>query len=349
MQYHQSWHGTSQVLYETILNNSEFEAVLDRTAQFLTTNLRTSTLYHGPEQFELGVLAALQNAAADLAVSVEPSYHKNAFPDIRVNGFGVEVKYSKRDTWQAVGNSVFESMRDPSVNEIYVVFGKVGGVPEVRWAKYEDCVSHVRVSNAPRFVVDMMNREAPLFQRFDISYEDFGNLDQEGKMAHVREYWRKRLPEGEHLWWLEPSHTLPINVRLYTRLSQEEKRKYRAEAAILCPQICKGSRARRKYEDAAIFLLTYHGVFCPQARDLFSAGSVALRGNSTRGGNYILRALLDIEAQMVEAAAQLEDALIEEYWGFNCPVEQRLASWLRMADSFADGWHPSEHLFKPYL
>ena len=105
----------------------EFEAVLDRTTQFLTTNLRTGTLYHGPERFEQGVLAALQNAATDLGVIVEPTYHRHAFPDIRVNGYGVEVKYSERDTWNAVGNSVFESMRDPTVKEIYVLFGKVGG------------------------------------------------------------------------------------------------------------------------------------------------------------------------------------------------------------------------------
>ena len=54
------------------MNPTEFEALLDRAAQFLTTNLRTSTLYHGPEQFEQGVLAALQNAATDLDVTVEP-------------------------------------------------------------------------------------------------------------------------------------------------------------------------------------------------------------------------------------------------------------------------------------
>ena len=62
------------------------------------------------------MLAAVQNAATDINVVVEPTYHRHAFPDIRVNGYGVEVKYSKRDTWNAVGNSVFETMRDPGVD-----------------------------------------------------------------------------------------------------------------------------------------------------------------------------------------------------------------------------------------
>lgn len=326
---------------------TEFEAVLDRAAQFLTTNLRTSTLYHGPEQFEQGVLAALQNAATDLDVTVEPTYHRHAFPDIRVNGYGVEVKYSKRDTWNAVGNSVFETMRDPAVEAIYVMFGKVGGQAEARWRRYQDCVTHVRVSNAPRFVVDMENSEPPLFERFEISYDDFADLDEDAKMRHVRDYWRDRLPPGEHLWWLEPSHTLPINVRLYMHLPQVEKRMYRAEAALLCPQICKGSRARRKYEDAAIYLLTYHGVFCPHARDLFSAGSVALRRNERRGGNYLLRALQDIEHLMTDAAQRLDDALFVEYWGESCDPEERIERWLALADDYARnaGWRPSEHLF----
>lgn len=327
---------------------TEFEALLSRAAQFLTVNLRSSTLYHGPERFEQGVLAALQNAAADLAVTVEPTYHRHAFPDIRVNGFGVEVKYTKHDTWNAVGNSVFESMRDPAVDAIYIVFGKVGGQPEARWAHYEDCVTHVRVSNAPRFVVDMEGREPPLFKRFDISYGDFAKLDDEGKMAHIREYWRKRLPPGERTWWLEPSHTLPINVRLYTHLTSAEKRACRAEAALLCPQICKGSRARRKYEDAAIYLLTYHGVFCPQARDLFSAGSVALRADGARGGNYLLRALRDIEALMIDAAHYLDDALFVEYWGESCEPDDRIERWQALADRYArgTGWLPSAELFR---
>ena len=105
----------------------------------------------------------LRIAANDCDVTVEPTYHPHAFPDIRVNGFGVEAKYTKRDTWSAIGNSVFESMRDPDVSTVYVMFGKTGGVAEARWARYEDCVQHVRVSNAPRFVVDMESDEPSLF------------------------------------------------------------------------------------------------------------------------------------------------------------------------------------------
>lgn len=329
------------------MNREQFEVVLQRAAEILTENLRSSQLYRGPEQFEQGVLDMLKVAAEGLGVTVEPTFHAHAFPDIRVNGYGVEVKYSVRDTWNAVGNSVFESMRDPSVSKIYVMFGKVGGNPEARWARYEDCIKHVRVSNAPRFVVDLDSEEPPLFERFDISYTRFSGLDEDGKMAHVRDYWRKRLPQGEHLWWLEPSHTLPINVRLYMNLSQSEKRKLRAEAALLCPQICKGSLAKRKYEDAAMYLLTYHGVFCPQTRDLFTAGSVADHIEPIFPNEpFVSRALRDIESLMIDAADRLDDALFLEYWGTTCPPKDRLSHWLIEANRYAEGWTPSEFLFQ---
>jgi hypothetical protein len=137
--------------------------------------------------------------------------------------------------------------------------------------------------------------------------------------------------------------SLPLAPRLYMRLPQVEKRRLRAEAALLCPQIVASSRQRGKYEDAVMYLLTYRGVLCHQARDLFSAGSVA---GPARGGNYIKRSLKDIEAEMRRAAATLDDALFEEYWGKRVPPEDRIREWLRRADHYARGWRPSAELFQ---
>ena len=97
-----------------------------------------------------------------------------------------------------------------------------------------------------------------------------------------------------------------------------------------------------------MYLLTYHGVFCPQARDLFSAGSVALRLDGTRGGNYLLRALRDIEQLMIDAARRLPSALFVEYWGESCDPPNRIMRWLALADAYAtrSGWRPSAELFR---
>jgi hypothetical protein len=182
-----------------------------------------------------------------------------------------------------------------------------------------------------------------------ISYEDFCALPVEKKMRYIREYAKGRLKEGERLWWLEekaePEHSLPIQVRLYMDLPIEEKRRLRAEGALLCPQIVAGSRIRNKYNDVALYLLTYHGVLASNTRDLFSAGSVAHVRDKHRGGIYIQRALAEIEDEMIAASLRMEDALFVEYWGEPVPPALRIDRWLRLADECATDWVPSQELF----
>ena len=326
----------------------EFEQVLTRACAILTDNLRASDAYHSPSLFQQQVQDTLRLAANELGLQVGPSFHPHAFPDITANGFGVEVKYTRHDSWQSVGNSIFEGMRDPNAEIIYVVLGKTGGRPEARWARYEDCISHVRVSHAPRFVVDLAEEPSRLFDHITVPYNDFAQLSDEDKMRHIREYSRGRLGEGERLWWLEVAHSLPVGIRFYTHLPQEEKRRLRAEAALLFPRLCAGRGVKGKYDDGALYLLMHHGVFCPQFRDLWTAGSVAgSRGDGNNPeGRYIRHALANIQDLMRDAALRLDGGLIAEYWGEACEPENRIATWLRMADAVASGWVPSEHLFK---
>jgi hypothetical protein len=124
-----------------------------------------------------------------------------------------------------------------------------------------------------------------------------------------------------------------------------EKTRLRAEAALLCPQIVESGRSRKKYDDMVLYLLTYHGVICHQARDLFSAGSVANPTNDDEGGIYIERALKLIENEMREAALRMDDALFVEYWGLSVAPKKRIARWLKKADEYAKGWKPSASLF----
>ncbi len=326
------------------MRRTEFEQILDRAVGILTENVRSSTRYHGPDAFEQGVLDILKVAAEDSGFTVSPTFHRHAFPDIRVNGFGVEVKYTRQDTWLAVGNSIFEGMRDPDVRHVYVVVGKTGGIAEVRWGRYEESVTHVRVSNSPRFVVELSGERSSLFSHMNVSYDEFATLDDEAKMQHVREYSRHRLKKGERLWWLETTHTLPIAVSVYRTLPNHEKRRLRAEATLLCPEVVQSGSHRGKYDRAGLYLITQHGVFAPQLRDLFSAGSVGAR-TGRRGHKYIVHALQDIEKEMHRAAADLDDALFEEHWGFSCPPAHRIREWLVLADGYASDWKPSDELF----
>lgn len=334
------------------MNVNEFEELLTAVAEELTAEIRASAENRVPGKFEGRVRELLLQLAFDKGLKVNLSPHPHVFPDIVLAPFGIEVKVTNKDSWRSIANSVFESTRGEGVEHIYVLFGKMGGTPEVKWGRYEDCVRHVRTSHVPRFEVEI-DTKIRLFEIFGVTYDEFRRLSEHEKMQYIRRYAKDRLGEHERLWWLEDKpepeqeHSLPLQVRLYMNLEQDEKRKFRAEAALLCPEIVKPPRSKKKYDGAAIYLLTYHGVMCSQARDLFSAGSVALRADGTRGGNYILRALKDIQDEMRQAAHRLEDALFVEYWGQSVHPNDRIVEWLKRADAFAINWKPSEVLFLP--
>lgn len=331
----------------------EFETLLDRCCEILTQEARSSG-FHSSKQLENRVREVLSDLTAD-DDSIEIDFNPPAqgFPDIVLAEYGVEVKYTTADTWRSIGNSVLESQRAEDVKYIYIVFGKMGGVPEVRWGEYEASIVHVRTSHVPRFEVEIAenpeNARESLFKQMGIRYEDFRLLDMHEKMKYIRAYARKIHPDGR-LWWIEEKeadeHTLPIQARLYTNLTAEEKTRLRAEAALVCPKIVKSGRDRNKYDDVVLYLLTYHGVLCHQARDLFSAGSVANPNNDDEGGIYIERALKLIENEMRQASLEMDDTVFIEYWGESVPPEKRISRWLEKADEFARGWKPSDSLFK---
>ena len=329
-----------------MMTPAQFEALLDKAVEQLGQEVRESDKYHAPDEFQQRAFEVLQSVAKGERIEINPTFHPHAFPDIRANGYGVEVKTTNKDSWQSVGNSVFEGMRDPGVTQIYVLFGKMGGMPSVKWGRYEEKITHVRISHAPRFVLEMdKDRDKSLFKKLVISYDDFSKLSAQKKMAHIRKYSRGRLRPGEMLWWLEDETGpgLPIKIRLYMSLPKWEKTRLRAEGALLCPQVVGGPRDKQKYNEVAFFFLRYKNVFCPQTRDLFTAGSVV---GKERGGNRILRALKPIEKEMVKAANEMDESLFEEYWRKKVAPENRIKEWLKRADSFANGWKPSEELFK---
>ena len=337
------------------MNKEKFEALLEDCCAQLTTEARTIG-FKTSKQFEDRVRQVLDKLTTDNA-EIQIDFHSpaQAFPDIAMGEYGVEVKFTLNDTWRSIANSVLESQRVEGVKHIYIVFGKMGGIPEVKWRDYEESVVHVRTSHVPRFEVEMVPDDGTeprqsLFLQMGIRYDDFRQLDMQEKMKYIRAYARRIHPDGR-LWWIEDNndeHTTPLQARLYTNLTQEEKVTLRSEAALICPKIVKSGRDRSKYDDVVLYLLTYHGVLCHQARDLFSAGSVANPHNDDNGGVYIERALKLIEKPMEEAAMRMNDALFVEYWGESVKPKDRIARWLEKADQYAKDWVPSNSLFLEY-
>ena len=50
------------------------------------------------------------------------------FPDIVANRYyGIEVKSTKEDHWTSTGSSIVETTRIENIDDIYMLFGKLGG------------------------------------------------------------------------------------------------------------------------------------------------------------------------------------------------------------------------------
>lgn len=330
------------------MKDNEFETFLTSICSQLTSEIQINK-FDSASLFENRVREVTRDYFISKSIKIDFSPHQQAFPDIEIGTYGIEVKFSSKDTWRSVANSVLETNRIKEVVNVYLLFGKMGGIPEVRWQKYEDCVMHVRTSHVPRFEIEIGASES-LFSKMQVKYDDFRSMPMHQKMEYIRHYARGRLKEGERLWWLEESdengHSLPIQARLYTKLNKEEKIKLRAEATLLCPSVLGSGRSKNKYDDLVLYLLTYHGVLCHQARDLFSAGSVANPQNDQTGGLYIERAMKLLEPELIAAAERMESALFVEYWGDDVPVNERIKEWLIRADKAAYGWTPSESLFQ---
>jgi DNA mismatch endonuclease Vsr len=339
------------------LTAQQLEELLSTLCKRITSDFETGAKYSDSAAFERRVRKELHGLLSNHGLSVPPDPEGQAFPDIRLGKVGVEVKFTAGDTWRSVANSIFEGTRDPKVEEIYVVFGKMGGEPGVRWGRYEECVIHVRTSHVPRFEVEVppQNRDS-LFKIFKISYKEFCQLSEHERMEHVRRYARDRLKlKPRELWWLEDKpdegHALELEVRRWRHLTKEEKRRMRAEAYLLCPEILESKRGHQsdtsigKYDNALLYLIRYRGVLA--ARDAFSAGSVA---GSERGGEHVKRAITRIQDEIKKAAEELPDTLFQEYWGVSVPSQKRIEEWLKRADKAAgtsdEPWKPSEHLSK---
>jgi hypothetical protein len=332
-------------LLESVCTDLTKEA---REKKFLNSAAFETRVRQAVDLFLRGRLGSSGSGAPSI-IDFNPA--AQGFPDIPVGKFGIEVKFTEKDTWRSVANSVLESNRVKTVEKVFLVFGNMGAdLPEVRWGEYEKSVMHVRTSHVPRFEVELPAREVSLFDEMGISYNDFRGSPMEIRMQHIRKYARKRLKEGERLWWLEDpdnsDHSLSVQPRLFTKLSTVEKLQYRAEAVLLCPRVCESGRSKTKYDDVVLYLLTYRGVLCHQARDLFSAGSVADPKNEKKKGLNIQKAITLIQSEIVKAAAELEPALFEEYWGKSVLPKDRIKHWLGMADEAAKGnWIPSATLF----
>lgn len=262
------------------------------------------------------------------------------FPDIQAERYyGVEVKSTKSDSWTSTGSSIFENTRIEDVSSIYMFFGKLGGaLAEFRLRPYQDCLSNIAVTHAPRYLIDMTvaddKAQPDIFEKMQVDYNDFRMWDERTKYETLKTYVAAHTPKDKGMpWWIgEEGGTSPMTLAFLSDASIQEKEDIRAHLFILCPEVFSNNN-KTKYRRAALWLCMRRSLLCTSLRDLFTAGGqVSEIGNimfALKPVPQIVNTLYEHKDRILSLLRNPDEALmadISEFWGItlgNRPITEQ--------------------------
>lgn len=260
------------------------------------------------------------------------------FPDIVArNVFGVEVKATKKDDWTSIGNSILESSRIKSVEKIYLLFGKLGGIPKVKYREYEKCLRGVSVTHYPRYQIDMNLAEGEsIFDKIGIEYNTLRR--KKDPVEDIRLFYRSQMGAGESLWWIGDSvddiqHFDPV-IKNYSNLTIDEKKSIKANLMVVFPAIFS-RMSTQKYRDIPAYLASRHGVVCSNVRDIFSAGGkVSISYKSTTFTiPQVIYNMLESKEYILSSFRSISEQTLQEYWVDRDCTKAPLKDWLCRVDT----------------
>lgn len=261
------------------------------------------------------------------------------FPDIILHNtkYGVEIKSTQKDSWTSTGSSIIESTRVADAERIYMLFAKLGGKPEFRCKPYQQCLSNIAVTHAPRYLIDMeLTNEENIFSLMNTDYDKFRQLEETEKISQVRQYYiEKAKAKGKYEmpWWM--GDTTNVNLSFYADLAPEEKREIEARAFILFTSLFNISKGRpHKYKEFSLWLCTNYSLLCTNTRDLFTSGGCY----NCINGKKLETPYPHIVGELLNSAPRIKKLLktpdyklmksIEDFWDFKYDKNNLYSSWL---------------------
>lgn len=330
------YHSNSQI------SESDFLKFLELSRKSILNRLKYSTKDTSTmsgNEFELLVFHEMCAVADSIDFQGELIHTTDReFPDIIAAGYyGIEVKATKKDNWTSIGNSVLESSRLSSVEKIYILFGKLGGIPDVMCREYEECMRGIAVTHYPRYQIDMkLESGQSIFDHMGVSYDSMRS--EKNPVRHVRDFYRSQMSEGDALWWIDDGgdsipELSPV-IRNYSSLDSITKDSIKAELFVLHPEIL--SNSSNKYRNVPAYLASRYGVVCANVRDIFTAGGrVALQdvdGNDFMAPQ-IIGELLRLAPIIEKKIAQKTIVELSNSWGHHVNEDSsKRSSWLYEAN-----------------
>ena len=309
------------------LANEAFAELMSKTERSLNAFSQANPKYFSgmsPSKLEEESCEKIKTACEDTPFNPDNvllvSGHR--FPDIIAEKYyGVEVKCTKSNHWTSTGSSIVESTRDSSVDNIYMLFGKLGGTPpEFKCRPYSDVLYDIAVTHSPRYLINMeLKKGETIFDKMKMAYDKFRTT--EDNIAIVRDYYKKKAKKGQEMpWWISSDDVdkpVNFNLRLWNALDIEERNLLRAYCLILFPKIWNKDSDKTKYQEACLWLCSFAQVINPNMRDSFSAsGKIALI-NGNKRYPHIVKTIVDCAPKVKRLLQNPNFELIELIKEFN--------------------------------
>ena len=335
------------------LAHEAFVNLMDRTENILNNDAREN-----PSDYKNLSASGLELCAVDkikLACTSSPFDANEVrlisgqkFPDIVADKYyGIEVKSTKEDHWTSTGSSIVETTRIESVDDIYMLFGKLGGrIPQFKCRPYQDVLYDIAVTHSPRYLINMeLEQNETIFSKMGTTYDEFRTSSD--SISKARCYYRERAIQQnrqEMPWWITPENvdsTHSFNIKLWNSLDLLEKRDLQVKCMILFPEALNPARSMTKYNNTTLWLCSYNQVVNPNIRDLYSAGGKITHVNGKRLSNPVAQVFNIIVEYAASIKAMLRHPSSEMYMmikDFN-PVllckDDMYDAWLDICCKFA--------------
>lgn len=309
----------------------EFRRLMAETDAWLNSDAQRREDYYvgrGGHALERDVFAAICECARGTPFHGSLQLVSGAsFPDIVAGRFyGVEVKSTAKNHWTSIGSSILESTRIEDVERIFLTFGKLGRPVQFVSRPYEECLSDIAVTHYPRYRIDMcLAPGETIFDKMGVSYDTLRRM--ENPVEPVSQYYRSKLKPGEQLWWAgaHVEEAAPATVRLWSALSQEEKRELRSLGYALFPELVAGD-----YKRYALWLVTAKGVVNTHVRDEFSGGGQAPM-MTTEGVEVRMPAtfgrIRKYKERIERIISEADEDTLKEHWGYLDIPANRIWDW----------------------
>lgn len=335
---------------------SEFEKLMTKTQNILNVDAKKNPSFYKKmkaDELEYHSTDVLKRACVDTPFRpneiVLVSGHN--FPDIIAEKYyGIEVKSTKSNHWTSTGSSILESTRVENVDDIFMLFGKLGGkVPEFMCRPYQDVLYDIAVTHSPRYLINMTLEEGEtIFDKMGIDYDDFRTSDN--TIEKARHYYKEKAEKENKqvmLWWItsdDVDRPHSFVIKLWNSLEDYEKIDLMCKSMILFPETLNPKSSQTKYNRTTLWLCSYCQVVMPNIRDVFSAGGSITHVNNRK----LVSPIPNVFHRIVHYAPMIERmlskpskellALIEEHNPDLLLGKKYYGNWLECCETYAEDY-----------